>query len=175
MSVVVGDQTASTQSFRSRRTRKRRYSSGAVGEVSVKLHIPVEIITPTLGSIANPNGDCDHGIPSGLVRFLDQSHASFIRSVTTFSVITTPAGGHDIFPAFLPTSGDRSDMIECEVFRLKPLVAVLTGVPIAGENVDPGKLHRTMTVFESHHFQEPHHGRKLDGKRYALDVPVVDL
>lgn len=66
-------------------------------------------------------------------------------------------------------------MIERQLFRPKPVVTVLAAVPVSRKNIDPGKLDGTVTVFQLHQLQEPHHCRKFDRQGNPMDFSVVDL
>ena len=151
------------------------HSQLGVGRVGVELHIPIEIVTPAVGGVPNSNGNGHNWIPARLHRLLHQLHAGFFWRATTFFVVTTPTGRHNIFPGLSPTLGDGDDMVERQLLGPELVATVLAGIGISREDVDAGEFDRTMNVLEPNEFEQPHDGGKFNGDRYRVDLSVVDL
>jgi hypothetical protein len=146
-----------------------------VGRVGIQLHIPIEIVTPAVRCVPNPNGNGHNWIPARLHRLLHQLHAGFFRRATAFFVVTAPTGRHNIFPGLSSPLGDGNDMIEGQFLGPELVTTVLAGIPISRKDIDAGEFDRPMNVLEPDQLQEAHDGGKLDGNRYRMDLSVVDL
>jgi len=151
------------------------HSQLRVRRVGIQLHIPIEIVTPAVRCIPNPDGNGHNRIPARLHRLLHQLHTGFFRCAATFFVVTAPARRHNIFPRLSSPLGDGDDMIERQLLSPKLVTTVLAGIPISRKDIDAGEFDRPMNVLEPDQFQEAHDGGKLDGNRYRMDLSVVDL
>src|ERR1044071_751832 len=134
-----------------------------IGRVGIQFHIPIEIITPTVRGVPNPDGNGHNWIPSGLHWLLQESHPGFFRRTTTLFVVTTPASRYDILPSLSPTFGDGNDMIERQLFSSKLVPTILAGVRISRKDINAGELDRPVNIFEPDQLEEPHHGGKFYG------------
>ncbi len=143
--------------------------------VGIELHIPIEIVTPAIRRIPNPDGNGYNGIPTRLHRLLHELHAGFFRRATALFVVTTPACRHNIFPGLSPTLGDRDDMIERQLFSPELMTTVLAGIAVSRKDIDAGELDCPMNILEPNQLEQAHDGGKLDGDRYCVDLSVVDL
>ena len=146
-----------------------------IGRVGIEFHIPIEIVTPAVRRIPNPDGNCDHGIPAWLHRFFHQLHTGFFRRTTALLVITAPARRHDIFPGLSSPLGDGDDVIECEFLGSELMAAVLACVAISRKDIDARKFDCPMDVFEPNQLKEAHHRGELDGNRDRVDLSIIDF
>jgi hypothetical protein len=146
-----------------------------VGGVCIELHVPIEIVTPAVRCIPNPDGNGDNWIPSRLHRLLHKLHASFFWRTTAFFVVTAPARRHNIFPGLSPTLGDGDDMIERQLFGSEFVTTVLAGIAISRKDIDAGEFDGPVNILEPNQLEEPHDGGKLDGDRHRMDLSVIDL
>src|SRR5574341_1838027 len=145
------------------------------GSVGIQLHIPIEVIPPTLRRINDTDGNRDYRAPPRLHGLPNQPHPGFFRRSAAFPVVAAPAGRDDILPRLPSTLGNGHDVIEGELLRPVLMFTILAGIPVAGEDIDAGKLDRSMAVFQLHQPEQPHHGRKLDGNRDTVDLAIIDL
>ena len=130
--------------------------------VCIQLHVPIEIVPPTFWRIADPDGNGDDRIPARFDRFPGQSHVCFVRGSPAFPIIATPTRRDDIFPCLFAALRDGNDVVEGQIFGLELVIAILTGVAVSGEDIDPRKLDRAMAVFKLDHLEEPHDRREFD-------------
>lgn len=147
----------------------------SISRIGIQLHIPIEIVAPTFGGIANADGNRDDWIPPWLDRFSGQTHVRFVGGSSALAIIAPPARCDDIFPRLFPALRDRHDVIECQIFGLELVVAILAGIAVARKNIDPGKLDRAMAVFELDHLKQPHDRRQFDRNRDAMNLTIIDL
>ena len=145
------------------------------GGVGIELHIPIEIVTPAVRCVPNPDGNSYNRIPTRLNRLPHEPHAGFIGRTTAFFVVTTPASRHDIVPGLSPSLGDGDDMIERQLFGSELVTTVLAGIAIARKDIDAGEFHRPVDILEPDQLEEAHDGGKLNGDRHRVDLSVVDL
>ena len=143
-------------------TNIERYQLGVSG-VSIQFHIPIEIVTPAVRCVPNPDGNSYNRIPARLQRLLHEPHAGFFRRTTAFFVVTTPAGRHDILPGLSSTLGDGDDMIERQLFGPELVTTVLAGIAISRKDIDAGEFDRPVNILEPDQLEEPHDGGKLNG------------
>lgn len=156
------------------RSNIERYQLGVSG-VGIQFHIPVEIVTPTVRCVPNPDGNGHNGVPARLHRLFHESHAGFIGRATTFFVVTTPASRHDIFPGLSPTLGDGDDMIERQLLGPELMTTILAGIAIARKNIDAREFDRAVDILKPDQLEESHDGGKFNGDRHRVDLSVVDL
>jgi hypothetical protein len=152
-----------------------QHSQLGVCGVGIEFHIPIEIVTPAIRRVPNPDGNGHNGIPARLHRPLRELHAGFFWRATALFVVTTPACRHNIFPGLPPTLGDRDDMIERQLLGPELVTTVLAGIAVSCKDIDPGELDCPVNILEPNQFEEPHDGRKLNGDRHCVDLSVVDL
>src|SRR5207247_4636368 len=143
--------------------------------VCIQLHIPIEIVTPAVRCVPNPDGNSHNRIPARLHRFFHEPHAGFFWRTSAFVVLTTPASRHDIFPDLSPTLGDGDDMIERQLLGPELVTTVLAGIAISRKDIDTGEFDRPVDLLEPDQLEEPHDGGKLNGDRHRVDLSVVDL
>jgi hypothetical protein len=151
------------------------FSTLCLGGVGIKLHIPIEIVTPAVRCIPNPDGNGHNRIPARLHRLLHELHAGFFGRAAAFFIVATPASRHDIFPGLSSTLGDRDDMIERQFLGPELVTTVLAGIPISREDIDAGEFDCPVDILEPDQFQETHDGGKLYGNRDRVDLSVVNL
>ena len=156
------------------RSNIERYQLGVSG-VSIEFHIPIEIVTPTVRCVPNPNGNGHNRIPARLHRPLQEPHPGFFGRTAAFFVVTTPARRHDIFPGLSPALRDGNDMVERQLFGPELVPTVLAGIAISREDIDAGEFDRPVAILETNQLEEPHDGGKLKGDRHSVDLSVVDL
>jgi hypothetical protein len=157
------------------RTQISALSTLCLGRVGIQFHIPIEIVTPAVRCISNPDGNSDNGIPTRLHRLLRELHAGFLRCPTAFLVVATPAGCHDILPGLSPTLGDGDDVIERQFLGPELVTTILAGIAISREDINAREFDRPMDILEADQFEEPHDGGKPDGDRNSVNLSVVDL
>ena len=143
--------------------------------ICIELHVPIEIVTPAVWCVPNPDGNGDNWIPSRFHRLLHELQASFFGRAPTFLVVTAPARRHNIFPGLSPTLGDRDDMIERQLFGSKLVTTVLAGIAISRKDIDAGEFNRPVDILEPDQLEEPHDGGKFEGDRHRVDLSVIDL
>ena len=114
----------------------RSFKSG-LSRICVQLHVPIEIVPPTFRCVSDSDRDGDNRIPARLDGFSGQSHVRFVRGSSAFPIIATPTGRDNILPCLFTPLGDRDDMIEGQIFGLKLMIAILAGVTVPGEDIDP--------------------------------------
>ena len=145
------------------------------GGVGIQFHIPIEIVTPAIRCIPDPDRDGHNWIPARLDRPPHKLHAGFFRRASAFFVITTPASRHDIFPGLSPTLGDGDDVIERQLLSPELVAAVLAGIAVSRKDIDAGEFDRPVSILEPDQLEKPHDGGKLDGDGYRVNLSVVDL
>ena len=64
-------------------------------------------------------------------------HVALARQAAALAEIAGAAGGHDVLPGCPAAAAARNDMVEGQVRRRLPLVAVLAGEGVAQEHVEP--------------------------------------
>src|SRR5688572_28543606 len=113
-----------------------QHSQLCFSRVGIEFHIPIEIVTPAVRRIPNPDGNCDHWIPAWLHRLLHQFHTGFFRRTTALLVVTAPARCHDIFPGLSSPHGNGDDVIERELLSSKLMTAVLARIAVSRKDID---------------------------------------
>ena len=143
--------------------------------ICIELHVPIEIVTPAVWCVSNPDGNGDNWIPSRFHGLLHELHPGFFGRATAFLVVTAPARRHNIFPGLSPTLGNGDDMIERQLFGPKFVTTILAGIAISRKDIDAGEFNRPVDILEPNQLEEPHDGGKLDGDRDRVDLSVIDL
>ena len=156
-------------------TFNNQNSALGIGGICVEFQVPVEVIAPAFGGVSDSNRDRDHGTPPRFDRSLDQPHVRFVRSATALSIVTAPAGRHDIFPGLPSTLGDGYDVVEGQFFGSESMIAILAGIAVASKNIDAGKLDGPVAFLEFDEFEQPHHCRKPDRNRNPVNFAIVHL
>ena len=132
------------------------YSTLGFGGVRIQFHIPIEVVTPAIRCVSNPDGNGDNGIPTRLHRFLQESHPSFLRCAAALLVVATPARRHDIFPGLSPALGNGNNVIERQFLGSKLVSTILAGIAISREDIDAGEFDGPVDILEPNQFEEPH-------------------
>ena len=148
---------------RRRTTLNIQNSQLRVCRVGIQFHIPVEIVTPTVRCVPNPNGNGHNRIPARLHRPLQKPHPGFFGRTAAFFVVTTPARRHDVFPGLSPALRNGNDMVERQLFRPELVPAVLAGIAISREDIDAGELDRPVDILKPNQLEKPHDGGKFYG------------
>src|SRR5258707_7964331 len=73
----------------------------------VQLDVPVEVVAPRVGSIAQPDGDADRGRLVGTLRDANEVHAGLLGSAPALAAGGGGAAGKQGFPAFSCAPGGR--------------------------------------------------------------------
>ncbi len=107
--------------------------------------MPIEVVSPAFGRVSDTDHQCEGWCPLGFFRFFLEPHANFFGHLAAFPIVTSPTGRHDVLPGFFTPSGDWDHVVKGEFFRPVPLLTVLAGVTIAGENIDAGELDGTVS------------------------------
>src|SRR5262249_21748155 len=97
----------------------------------VELDVPVEIVAPAVGCVAEADGNADGRRRLGALRHPQKMHAGFCRRAPTFLAIARNATGNDVLPVLSAALGDRHDMIERQLARREAVTAVLAPVIVA--------------------------------------------
>ena len=113
-----------------------QHSQLRIRGVGVQFHVPIEIVTPAVRGVSNPDGNGHNRIPARLHRLLQEPHPGFLRRAAALLVVATPAGSHDIFPGLSPSLGNRNDVIERQLLGPELVTAVLAGIAISRKDID---------------------------------------
>src|SRR5207253_896498 len=146
-----------------------------LGDVRIQLHVPVEVVPPTLRRVPDPDRDRHHRVPLRLEGLTHQVHARLFRQSPALAIVTPPARRDDVLPGLIPALRDGDHVVEGEILRSELAPAVLAPEPVPGEDIDPGELHRAVGLAELDHLQQPHDRGQLEGDRDPVDLAVIDL
>src|SRR4051794_4169985 len=103
--------------------------------IFVELDVPVDVIAPTVGRVANAERDADGRRLVGPAWVTDQMHARLLGRASALPAVAGDAAGDDVFPILAAALRDGHDVIEREIRRGKRVAAVLAGVVIARVDV----------------------------------------
>src|SRR5262249_27524955 len=100
-----------------------------------ELDVPVQIVAPALGRVAEADRDADGRRRLGALRHPQQMHAGFGRRAPTFLAIARHAAGDDVLPLLPAAVRDRHHAIEGELARRIAVAAVLAAMIVARVNI----------------------------------------
>jgi hypothetical protein len=103
----------------------------------------------------------------------NQPHARLIRSAAPLFMIACKATGDDVAPGFAPSSYDRDDVVEGQVFGGAPGAAVLACMQVPGVDIGPAELDVLKSFPHPDVLQESKDARHSDAKGYASDFLVI--
>ena len=115
------------------------------------------------------------GLHRGFTGFLIRRILASSGVRSALPVVASPTSRHDVVPGLSPAFGDGHDVVERQFFGAESAIAILAAIAVARKDVDAGKLYSPMTVLKLDELQKPHHRRKLDRDRDAVDFAVVDF
>src|SRR5438067_9837986 len=124
MPVMVGEDTA----------------FGALTLGIVELDVPIEVVAPALGRVAEADRDADGRRRFWALGHPQQVHAGFSRRPPTFLSVARHAAADDVLPVLPAALGDRQHMIEGQLARRVAVAAILAAMVIA--RVDVGARER---------------------------------
>src|SRR6185369_17391469 len=78
----------------------------------VQLDVPVEIIAPALGSVAEADRNANGRGRVRTLRRAQQMHGGLGRRTSPLAPVACDAARHDVLPVFSAALGDRHHMIE---------------------------------------------------------------
>ena len=125
----------------------------------VQLHVPVEVIAPTVRRVTEsyryPDGRC----ALGTLRDADEVHTGFGGRPPAFLAVARDAAGDDVLPILPAALGDRHHMIERQLRGRKHLSAVLTGMVVTRVDVGAGERDVIDIPLDLDVAEEPDDGR----------------
>lgn len=96
-------------------------------------------MAPTLINSAC-EGDVHKGSPFGALRLFEKLHSGLVREAVPFARVARNAGADDILPSCLAATIAWKDMIDVQTRPIKECSAVLAGVLVPLENIQPREL-----------------------------------
>lgn len=96
-------------------------------------------MAPTLINSAR-EGDVHKGPPFGTLWLFEKLHSGLVREAVPFACVARDAGADDIFPSCLASAIARKDMIDIQARPIKEGSAVLAGVLVSLEHIQPREL-----------------------------------
>src|SRR5262252_6726190 len=135
----------------------------------VEFDVPVEIVAPAIGRVAEADRDADGRRRFGALRHPQQMHAGFCRRTPTFLAIARHAAGDDVLPVLAAALGDRHDMVEGQLTRWKAVAAILASVVVARVDVRARERHVVEAALDLDVAQQSDDRRQLETDGNAPD------
>src|SRR5690606_5211592 len=139
----------------------------------IQLDVPVEIIAPAFGRVAEAYREAHGGRLRRSLRRPHERHPGLIRRASALAPVARAAGGDDVLPGLASALGDRDDVIEREVLRMMARAAVLAGVLVACVDVRAGEGHVVERPSYPDATQEAYDRRQLEADGHRPYLPVV--
>src|SRR5581483_7053109 len=141
----------------------------------VELEVPVQVVAPALGCLADPDGDPQGRRRRRALRQAPEVHAGLGGSTPALLPIAVATAGDDVLPVLPPALRHGNDVVEGELARRKHLAAVLARVVVASVDVGPRERHVVEAPLDLDVAQQANDRRQLDAERNGANLAVVDV
>src|SRR5262245_44498464 len=139
-----------------------------------ELGVPVEVVAPAFGGVAETDGNPDGWCRVGTARRTTQPHRRFAGRTPALGPITAHAARDDVLPVLAAPLGNRNHMVERELGGGKHLVAVLARVVVAGVDIGPGEGNVIEAALDPDETEQPDDRGQLEADGHRPYLAVVD-
>src|SRR5271163_1748021 len=116
---------------------------------------------------------CAKRRPLRPLRLADEQHLCLLRGLAALTPVTDMTGAYDVFPSGHAAPRAWNDMIEVEFGPWQPARAILTGIIVAGVDIETRKTH--MALGHALVSSQQKHAWNPDHTAHDTDSLVADL
>jgi hypothetical protein len=140
----------------------------------IKLDVPVQIVTPALRGVPQPDCNTNRWRRIWSPRMAHQLHARFSRRASPFPPIAANAAGDDVLPVLPAALRHRENVIERQFGDWEYVAAVLTGVVVPRVDVRAREGHVIEPTFYFDEAKKSNDRRQLETEGNRPYLAVVD-